>query len=145
LALLLGDVSKSISSMENDIVEPATIVCPWRIRKRGAETKLLLQAGGTAAKSKPDPYLVRAIARAHVWNRQLINGRYASGREIARAEGVTARYIYKLLPLAFLAPDIVEAISQGRQPGDLTLRSLTKTNIPDDWAAQRRRFGFSPI
>lgn len=145
VALLLGDVSKSISTMENDFVEPATIVCPWRIRKRGVETKLLLQAGGTASKSKPDPYLVRAIARAHVWNRQLINGSYASGREIARAEGVTARYIYKLLPLAFLAPDIVEAISQGRQPGDLTLRSLTTTGIPDDWAAQRRRFGFSSI
>jgi len=89
--------------------------------------------------------MVRAIARAHIWNRQLINGSFASASEIARTEGVTARYIYKLLPLAFLAPDIVEAISQGCQPGDLTLRTLTTTSIPDDWAAQRRRFGFSPI
>lgn len=145
LSMLAGGGASFSPEIQSETVEPATIVCPWRIRKRGAETKLLLQAGGTVAKSKPDPYLVRAIARAHVWNRQLINGRYASGREIARAEGVTARYIYKLLPLAFLAPDIVEAISQGRQPGDLTLRSLTKASIPDDWAAQRRRFGFLPI
>ena len=135
----------SISTMKSDPEDTAVIVCPWWIRKRGAETKLLLQSGGTAPQSKPDPYLVRAIARAHVWNSQLINGSFASGREIARAEGVTARYIYKLLPLAFLAPDIVEAISQGRQPGDLTLRTLTTINIPDDWMAQRRRFGFSSI
>jgi len=145
LSLLSDDCIKSLSTMDNDPEDTSTIICPWRIRKRGAETKLLLPAGGTASQSKPDPYMVRAIARAHIWNRQLINGSFASASEIARTEGVTARYIYKLLPLAFLAPDIVEAISQGCQPGDLTLRTLTTTSIPDDWAAQRRRFGFSPI
>ncbi len=145
LSLLEAGGMISISTMKSDPEDTAVIVCPWWIRKRGAETKLLLQSVGTAAQSKPDPYLVRAIARAHVWNNQLIDGSVTSGREIARAEGVTARYIYKLLSLAFLAPDIVEAISQGRQPGDLTLRTLTAANIPDDWTAQRRRFGFSSI
>ncbi len=56
--------------------------------------------------------------------------------------GVTNRYIRKLLPLGFLAPDIVEAILEGRQPRDLSLETLVYTSIPMAWDEQRTALGF---
>ena len=61
----------------------------------------------------------------------------------ASAEGVTRRYVARLIPLAFLAPDIVEKILSGAQPVDLTTDELTKRiHLPLDWAEQRGALGF---
>ncbi len=63
--------------------------------------------------------------------------------EIARAEGVTDRYVGHLIPVAFLAPDIVARILSGAQPVDLTTEVLTKRiDLPVDWAEQRAMLGF---
>ena len=65
-------------------------------------------------------------------------------REIAAREGVTAPFVSRLLPLAFLAPEIVTAIVEGRQPVDLTTETLIKnTDIPLDWTEQKRALGFA--
>jgi site-specific DNA recombinase len=67
-----------------------------------------------------------------------LNGRARSYDEIANREGVTKRYIGHLLPLAFLAPDIVAAILTGDQPIDLTAETLTKrTDLLLSWPAQK--------
>ncbi len=66
-----------------------------------------------------------------------------SAAEIARKVGCTKRYVYKLLPLAFLSPDIVEAILQGTQPRHLTLADLVSMEIPHAWPEQRRQLGFT--
>ncbi|MEQ8960178.1 MAG: hypothetical protein RLP02_20015, partial [Coleofasciculus sp. C2-GNP5-27] len=64
--------------------------------------------------------------------------------EIAKAEGISCRYVGHLLPLAFLAPDIVEAIFAGTQPADLTAQTLIKrTNLPLKWAEQRDLLSFN--
>jgi site-specific DNA recombinase len=89
--------------------------------------------------------LIRAVAKAYSWNKQLVTGEVVSGRSIARSENVTPRYIYKLLPLAHLAPDIVTAICEGRQPQDLTLDTLVYSDMPSRWEDQRRKFGFPAI
>jgi site-specific DNA recombinase len=60
------------------------------------------------------------------WADDLLSGRAQSVDEIARRERVTARYVWRLLRLGFLAPPIVEAIVAGRQPADLTARALTQ-------------------
>jgi hypothetical protein len=92
---------------------------------------------------RPDPALIKAIVRAHRWFEDLVNGRAGSFRDIAKAEGVTHRYVGHLLPLAFLAPDIVAAILAGRQPVDLTAEMLTKrTDLPLGWAEQKMLLGF---
>jgi hypothetical protein len=85
--------------------------------------------------------LIRALVKACSWKEQLISGRSISIRAIATGEGVTERYVARLLKLAFLAPDIVEAILEGRQPADLELQRLLQ-DIPLGWEEQRRRFGF---
>ena len=63
--------------------------------------------------------------------------------EIAEAEGVTGRYVAHLVPLAFLAPDILARILAGTQPVELTTEELTKrVNLPLEWAEQRAVLGF---
>jgi hypothetical protein len=64
-------------------------------------------------------------------------------REIARADGITERYVAKILPLAFLAPGIKEAILQGLQPPGLTLDQLCQP-LPLAWPEQSRALGFHP-
>jgi len=54
---------------------------------------------------------------------------------------VTHGYIRKILPLAFLAPDIVKTILAGHQSVTLSLKVLLQANLPDDWDAQRKIFG----
>lgn len=74
----------------------------------------------------------------------LVSGRRSSLRAIAKAEGVTDRYIAHILPLAFLAPDIVESVIEGTQPEDLTLERLVKyTDLPLAWADQKALLGFT--
>lgn len=121
------------------------VSCPYRIKRRGIETRLIVSNETTDRPARPDPALMRAVAKAFVWNKQLVSGEVTSGRSIARSENVTPRYIYKLLPLAHLAPDIVSVICEGRQPPDLTLDTLVYSDIPTRWEDQRRKFGFPAI
>ena len=104
--------------------------------------KLIVDGEGECTITSPDPALIKAVAKAHTWNRTLIVGEARSVRALARDIGVTNRYVRKLLPLAFLAPDIIDAILDGRQPRDLSLETLATTSIPRRWQDQRRLFGF---
>ena len=85
-----------------------------------------------------DETLIRALARAHRWKRLLEEGKYRSAAELAEAEGVTRSFVNRLLRLTLLAPDIVEAILDGRQPKALQLEELTRT-LPSAWDEQRQR------
>lgn len=116
---------------------------PTRIRRRGVEMKLVLEASGAAA-AAPNPAFIKAVVRAHRWFDDFATGRVSSFAEIAKAEGVTKRYVGHLMPLAFLAPDTVEAIFAGIQPPDLTAEKLVKRiDLPLDWAEQRHALGFN--
>ena len=63
--------------------------------------------------------------------------------EIASRSGVSNSYVKKLMPLAFLAPNIIEAIIAGKQPAHLTTQMLIRQiSIPSDWEQQKRVLGF---
>ena len=116
---------------------------PVQLRLRGVELKLVMEGGDTIRPRKPDPALVKAVVRARDWGERLLAGEVASASEIARCEGLTKGYVLRLLPFAFLAPDITKAILEGAAPIELTSRRLTRTkNLPMDWATQRQMFGF---
>jgi hypothetical protein len=68
----------------------------------------------------------------------LEEGRYRSAGELAEAEDVTRSFVNRLLRLTLLAPDIVEAVLDGRQPKGLRLEDLTQT-LPSAWDEQRQR------
>jgi site-specific DNA recombinase len=111
---------------------------PMQMKRRGVELRLVIEGHDTGG-LKSDPALLKAVARAHRWFDDLACGRAASLTEIAARAGVTGRYVSRLLRLAFLAPAIVEAILEGRQPADLTAQMLLKRSaLPRDWAAQKR-------
>src|SRR4051812_27961918 len=88
--------------------------------------------------SRIDSTLVKAIARAHRWQRMLEGGDYGSIAELAAAERINPSYLARILRLTLLEPHIVESILDGRQEGQtLSLHRLLKP-FPPEWKAQRR-------
>jgi len=115
-----------------------TIRVPLAVRKRGGR-KLVLTPGGMAPRgaSAADTTLVKALARAFRWRRMMEAGRYGTIDELAAAEKINSSYVSRLLRLTLLAPDIVEAILDGRQPEGMTLPALMEP-FPVDWGQQIR-------
>ena len=117
--------------------EPATIEVPFQLRRRGVEIRLVLRAEGAET---PDDKLVALVARSHRWLDQLTSGAIASIREIAQAEGIDGGDVSRFLPLAFLAPEIVEALMNGRQGVELTAEKMRQIlPIPCSWREQRHQ------
>ena len=91
-----------------------------------------------------DPELVALVADARRWRDDLLEGRAASVSDLTKREQVRPGTISRVLPLAWLAPDIAQAILEGRQPADLSARRLRDLpNLPLDWREQRRILGFT--
>ena len=107
--------------------------------------KQILSPPGTAPWSpvpRVDGALVKAVVRAHRWRQMLESGKYVSSAELAKAEKLNDSYLSRVLRLTLLAPDIVEAILSGRQPGTLQLDDLLKP-LPAAWERQRSELGTS--
>ena len=83
-----------------------------------------------------DSALVKALARAHRWQKLLESGECASITELAAAEKIDRSYLCRVLRLTLLAPEIVEAIMDGRQPEEVTLPGLMK-GFPVEWEQHR--------
>ncbi len=79
-----------------------------------------------------DPSLLKALGRAFRWKRLLDDGTYASVSDIARAEKLDRTYVGDVLRLTLLAPQIVEAIVEGKQGHEVTLPALMK-GVPREW------------
>src|SRR5512132_3177503 len=93
-------------------------------KRRGSRKVIIAPDRGDAwapAKPRPDETLIRALARAHRWKRMLEEGRCRSAGEIAEAEKITRSFVNRLMRLTLLAPDIPEAILEGRQPKAMQL------------------------
>ena len=126
-------------------LEGTTIVVdiPMTWKRRGGRKVIIAPDGGDAwapAKPRPDETLIRALARAHRWKRMLEEGKHPSINALAAAEKINRAYVCRLLNLTLLAPDIEEAILDGRQPKALQLEELVRA-LPTDWAEQRQIFG----
>ena len=128
---------------EHAAVETLTIRIPIRLQRRGGR-KLIMTPAGVAPARKPsrDETLIKALVRAHRWRRRIESAQATSITDLAEQEGVTDAYVCRLLPLAWLAPDIVEAILDGRQPKGLRLAEMLG-NGPLAWYAQRKTWGLA--
>ena len=111
---------------------------PFALRRRGVETKIV----AAEAKRRPDPTLLRTLAKAHHWTRALRTGRGIT--EIAKAEGHSESFIRTRAQLAFLSPRLQQAILEGTQPAELTVKSIIRQPVPLDWDAQDRLYGIPP-
>ena len=110
---------------------------PLTMKRRGVELRLVIQ-NEPPSRSKVDVLLMKYIARAHKWFDQLVSGEVKSLTAIATREGLNYRFVGKIIRLPFLAPEIVEAVAQGRQPPELSTELLTKRlRLPLDWSDQK--------
>src|SRR5205823_1683597 len=121
---LLGGAVATPSS-ENPSDSPIELTAAVAFKRRGGEMRLVLP--GVARqneRSRCDPTLIKAIARGRAWFEELAAGRARSLRELAERDGITRRYVRRLVDLAFLSPELVEAILHGRQSVELTATRL---------------------
>jgi hypothetical protein len=107
-------------------VDTLTIRIPIRLQRRAGRKLIITPEGVAAPARKPsrDETLIKALVRAHRWRRRIESGRAKSITDLAEHEGVTDAYVCRLLPLTCLAPDIVEAILERRQPKGLRLAEM---------------------
>ena len=111
--------------------------------RRGSDVRLVIADAATLV-SKRDAQLVALIADAHTVRAVMIANPHSSIEKLASDAGIGFARFKRLLRLSYLAPDIVEAILAGSQPGELTSVLLkTITNIPQCWQAQRAMLGFA--
>ena len=116
-----------------------TVRVPLTVRSRPGR-KTVVTAGGGQTATRADPAALKALARAFRWKRMLEDGKRASISEIAEAEKVDRSYVGTVLRLTLLAPDMVQAIVDGRQPAEVTLPRLLQP-WPVEWEGQRRALG----
>jgi site-specific DNA recombinase len=132
-----------VQSNDSDLQEKTyTLSVPFSLKRRGDEAKLII-GDQVAEPTHVDEALIKTISNAHRWMKQLQAGAASTVVEIAKAEALDDGEISRVLPPAFLAPDIVEAILDGRHPLNLTVRNLKRFKpLPTSWAKQREVLGF---
>jgi hypothetical protein len=134
LSGLIGDANTSDG-------DPIVLDLPIAICRRGVESRIILQ--GALGPLSPDGGLIALVSDSYQWFERIAKGEITTIRDIARQEGVDEGDVSWFLPLAFLAPDIIEAILAGRQPVELTLEKLKRLrNLPKPWEEQRQLLGF---
>lgn len=130
-----------ISFRNDEPVEP--VVVPASIVRRGKETRLAVAPESSGVTSR-DPALIKLLVKAQIAREAVEGSNGTSVSELAAEYGYTRDYFGVLLRIAYLAPDIVAAIVDGRQPVQLNRQRLARaTNLPIAWQAQREMLGFA--
>jgi DNA invertase Pin-like site-specific DNA recombinase len=120
---------------------PIEIVVPIRVGSRGGRMKFVV---GNVTASEVDLPLLKALAQAHGWLGQIMDGTVRSIKQLAARERKAASYIGRVLRLALIAPDIQEQIITGQHPPELTAtRLILGDRLPVAWEDQRRQLGVS--
>ena len=120
------------------IPDTVALHLPFRIVKRGGKKEMQLPEGVKKPR-RTDNSLVKALARAFRWKRMLESGDYATIAELAEREGIASSYMTRVLRLTLLAPDIVDAILDGKQGTEVTLARVLEP-FPLAWEEQRQLF-----
>ena len=121
------------------IPDTVTLHVPFRVVKRGGRKEMQMPEG-TAQPRRSDNTLVKALARAFRWKRLLESGEFMTMAELAEDEGIAPSYMTRVLRLTLLAPDIVEAILNGRLVPEVTLARVLEP-FPAIWAQQMELLG----
>ncbi len=125
------------------IPDTVTLHVPFRVVKRGGRKEMRMPDGAVQPR-RTDSTLVKALARAFRWKRMLESGEFATIAELAEREGIAASYMTRVMRLTLLAPDIVEAILDGKHRPEVTLARVLEPN-PIEWKAQPTCFDEHPL
>ena len=117
-----------------------TLSVPIRLRRTGREIMMRIDGADPFPTTKPEARLVKLLIRARQFNATLVGSDGVPFAALAKRQGVSPSYFTRLVRLSYLAPDITEAILDGRQPGDLTAdKLLAHSRLPLGWHEQRDR------
>ena len=111
-----------------------TLHVPFRLVKRGGRKEMQLPVD-VRPDRKTDSTLVKALARAFRWKRMPESGEFATIAELAERDGIAPSSMTRVLRLTLLAPDITEAILDGKQGPEVTLARLREL-FPVEWERQ---------
>ncbi|MBF0094874.1 MAG: hypothetical protein HQL34_10065 [Alphaproteobacteria bacterium] len=117
---------------------------PMELKRRGGRKLIIAPDGATdwaAPQPRIDDTLIKALARAWRWRGMIETGKVRTVRHLAEKEKISSSYLARILRLTLLAPDIIEAILDGRAPKGLSLADLMEP-FPMEWEQQRARFWF---
>jgi len=142
LAALLDVATTPPPSATDDEVQILSI--PVRLRRSGRAIRMLIAGIDPFATAKPDARLVKLLMKARRFNATLVGSDGEQFAALAKRQGVSPSYFTRLVRLSYLAPDITEAILDGRQPRDLTAdKLLAHSRLPLGWHEQRTVLGFA--
>ena len=117
----------------------ATFEVPFQKRQHGRAKPIVIAPPGSP---QPDKDLINLVADARRWSAELLDGKSSTIRQIEDREGLRSGSVSRILPLAWLAPDISAAILEGRHPAHLTAKKLRGLpELPLDWHEQRKILG----
>lgn len=120
----------------NSTSDTIRVVIPLTIRKRNGRPKILppddvpFQDGRSQ-----EPHVLRAIARAWSWRRQLEKGDVSTIQDIAASEKVSDRFVSRMMRLAYLSPEVLEHLVIRRVPPALSLHDLVAV-ADQPWSEQ---------
>jgi len=139
-----GQTAKTSKGARNKPSASTPIEIPIQVRRRGGERTIVIpEAESQQAVSRPNPGLVRALARAWHWRGLVEGGEVNSVEQLARRQCCTRSYARQMLELSFMAPKFVEQALVGEQPPHLTLRRLLSLKFPISWAEQHVKLSAS--
>lgn len=137
----LADVFSVDAPLDEEVTHE--IQLPIQMKRRGVERRIVIGEIG-AQVSEPNHALIRLIAKAHLWFDQLKDGEVKNINEIATNENIHPSDVSRFLPLAFLAPDIIEALVSDSNKIDISVdRIRALCPPPCDWRKQHRAFSNS--
>ena len=141
----LLEIQHKPSCDTDEVSDEITIDREVRYQRYGIESKLIIEGQSPgAAHPRTIKAIQQALDNALRWNKHLVDGETASMKELATRHDVTQRYVAHLIKLAWLSPDIIKAIKQGRVPVTLSLDRLKK-GFPLDWDQQWKTLNFDSL
>jgi hypothetical protein len=124
--------------------ETQILSVPIQLRRAGREITMRIDGADPFATAKPDSRLIKLLITARRFNTALVGSDSLPFAALAKREGVSSSYFTRLVRLSYLAPDIAQAILDGRQPRDLTAdKLLADSRLPLAWHEQRVVLGFA--
>jgi hypothetical protein len=138
----LFDVAVPSQSMLDE--ETLILSVPAQLRRAGMEIRMLIDGTDPFAVAKPNARLIKLLVRAHRFNTTLVQSDGVAFAAAVMRQGVSRSYFTRVVRLSYLAPDITQAILDGRQPRDLTAQKLlAHSRLPLGWHDQRTALGFA--
>jgi site-specific DNA recombinase len=120
-----------------------TLSVKTSIVRTGKRTALAIAPSQTIANQRQDASLIKLITKAYA-ARMMVETSAVDPKELARSIGHDKDYFARLVRLGYLAPDIITAIIDGRQPIALTRQRLARVSkLPFEWVEQRALLGFA--